>query len=99
LLAVLLTLIWAFYLVRPAGGAIQAVENASIPALMILNPYVSLAAVMSGSVAEVMAGMVGSSGAGAALGPLGTWALLTGLFLLLGLALWGLAVRTFAKRG
>jgi ABC-type transport system involved in multi-copper enzyme maturation permease subunit len=98
LLAILVVLGWMWYLMRPPGAIFQAIENSQVPWLMVFNPYAALSSVMGGAFAQFVAyGRGGPASGGAAL-TLIVWAVITGIYLLGGAALWAGAVRVFARR-
>ncbi|HUU53548.1 MAG TPA: hypothetical protein VMY87_01405 [Armatimonadota bacterium] len=99
LLGVLLGLVVVTVLTHPWGGLYQAVEKAHLAWIMALNPYVGLSAIMDGMVAQLIAHGPGAGGPSGVTGmqPV-MWAIITGLFLFLAVALWSTAVRSFARR-
>ncbi len=93
--AFLITLAWIAFLILPSGVVFTAVESATVPWLMNLNPYAALSSVMGGVIATMTGSAAGSGGApSTAL----TWALLTAIYLGAGAVLWAGAVRAFARR-
>ena len=100
LLAVLVALVWMWFLISPSGVVFKAVENSQIPWLMALNPYAGLSSVMGGVIAEMLAYGPGGPMSGRASPPTALiWAVITGLYLLAGAALWAGAVKAFGRRG
>lgn len=81
-----------------SGPLVRAISSLSVGAIVILNPYAALSALMEGEMASFI--IHGPYGGGS--GPTGLqfwlWAISTGIFVLLGVALWAGATSAFSRR-
>jgi len=97
IVGILAALAWLVFLLYPSLPAQHAVRTASITWLMILNPYVSLAGILSGNFAGVLTSG-GMGGPAPATVHVLIWSISSVVLLALAAALWALAVRVFRTR-
>jgi ABC-2 type transport system permease protein len=97
IVGILAALAWLVFLLHPSLPAQHAVRAASVTWLMILNPYVSLAGILSSDFAGVL-----TSGSPGGPGPASIhvliWSISGVVLLALAAALWALSVRIFRSR-